>query len=279
MNAQIAHRIDSFKRWMVENRLSQNTITTYADAVQRFFEYLNIHDATAIDKQWIGRFNYDYIIKNGFSISYQNQCISGIKKYLEFRGNDTVVGEIIRPKKPNTLPEVLSTYEIKRLLDCTNNLKHKTLLSLLYSAGLRIGEALKLTINDIDSRRMLIYVRGGKGKKDRYTLLSKNILLLLRTYYKAYKPKQFLFEGQAGGPYTAGSARQVFKRSKQCAGIRKNVVLHSLRHSFATHLLETGTDLRYIQQLLGHSNPKTTMIYTHVSQHSLQKIKNPFDLL
>ena len=279
MELQLAQRIDAFKRWMVEKRLSENTIVTYADAVQRFLAYLSHHQVSEINKMWIARFNYSYIIENNFSISYQNQCISGIKKYLEFRGNDIVVGEIIRPKKLKSLPEILSTGEVKHILESTANLKHRALLSLLYSAGLRIGEALKLTPTDIDSQRMLIYVRGGKGKKDRYTLLSQNILELLRTYYVAYSPKEFLFEGQYGGPYTAASARQVFKRSKQKAGITKKVVLHSLRHSFATHLLESGTDIRYIQQLLGHSNPKTTMIYTHVSQHSLQKIKNPYDLL
>jgi len=153
-------------------------------------------------------------------------------------------------------------------------------LSLVYSSGLRIGEAISLKISDIDSDRMLIHVKKAKGNKDRYTLLSPVFLELLRTYYKAYKPKLYLFEGQDGGSYTASSAQQVLKKSVLQSGIRgKRITLHTLRHSFATHLLESGTDIRYIQSLLGHSSPKTTMIYTHVSENRLQNIKNPFDSL
>ncbi|OYX22634.1 MAG: hypothetical protein B7Z06_11370 [Flavobacteriales bacterium 32-35-8] len=188
--------------------------------------------------------------------------------------------QIDRPRRERNLPEVLSTSDVKAIFDNTHNLKHKTLLALLYSGVLRIGEAINLRISDIDSKRMLIHIKMAKGKKDRYTLLSPSFLELLREYYKVYKPKYFLFQGQTSEQYTNSSAQQVLKNALQLAGIKgRRITLHTLRHSFATHLLESGTDLRYIQSLLGHSSPKTTMIYTHVSDHRIQKIKNPFDSL
>ena len=172
---------------------------------------------------------------------------------------------------------MLSKDEVKAIMDATHNLKHKCLLGLIYSGGLRVGEAIKLKINDIDSKRMLIHIKGAKGKKDRYTLLSKGFLSLLRTYYKEFKPKVYLFEGQGNDQYSSSSAQSVLRRSVQVSGIKKKVTLHTLRHSFATHLLENGTDIRYIQELLGHNSPKTTMIYTHVTENSLKNINNPFD--
>jgi integrase/recombinase XerD len=176
------------------------------------------------------------------------------------------------------LPNVLSKEEVLKIIDSTENIKHKTLLALIYSAGLRISEALSMKPKDIDSVRMLIHVKNAKGKKDRYTLLSEKVLTLLREYYLVYKPKEFLFEGQFGGMYSSRSAQIILKHAAKKALIKKTITLHTLRHSFATHLLESGTDLRYIQELLGHSSPKTTMIYTHVSNNSLKKIKNPFDV-
>jgi len=150
-------------------------------------------------------------------------------------------------------------------------------LSLIYSAGLRIGELLELRKADIDSERMLIHIKGAKGKKDRHTILSENVLQLLREYYRQYKPKEYLFEGQKGGKYSAESAGQLFKRAVKKAQIKKPVTLHSLRHSFATHLLEQGIGITHIQKLLGHNNIKTTLIYTHIADESIQKIKSPLD--
>ncbi|EDM44814.1 tyrosine type site-specific recombinase [unidentified eubacterium SCB49] len=273
----IATRLIQFKKWMEEQRLSHNTIMTYSNAVSLFLNYIVKHGTTEMNEEWVRRFNYDYIIKNRFSISYQNQCISGVKKYLEFRGLAVTLENYERPDKGKTLPAVLSKQEVKRLLDGIKNLKHKTLLSLVYSSGLRIGEALSLRPTAIDSTRKLIFIEGAKGKKDRYVLLSSKLLEDLRKYYTVYRPKTYLFEGRSGTMYSASSARAVFKSAAKRAGITKEVRLHTLRHSFATHLLENGTDLRYIQQLLGHQSPKTTMIYTHVSTRSLQNIKNPFD--
>lgn len=269
--------LERFGKWMQEKRLSKSTIRTYMDVTALILRYGQLKKKEKVSGRLIENFNYEYIIKSGFSISYQNQCINGIKKYLQYLGNPVEEIQLQRPRKSKNYPEVLSMQEVKNILEVTPNLKHRTLLSLIYSAGLRIGEAIALRIKDIDSKRMLIHIKNAKGRKDRYTLLSYQFLELLREYYKTYRPADFLFEGQNGGQYSAGSAQNILKKAVLKVGIRKKVTLHTLRHSFATHLLENGTDIRYIQSLLGHSSPKTTMIYTHVSETSIRKIKNPFD--
>lgn len=268
-----------YKRWLQQKRYSENTVNTYTEVTAFFIRYTLLKNATDYSKRLIEAFNYDFIVRPNKSVSYQNQCINGIKKYLEYRGLPVETLELQRPQKDKKLPVVLSIDEVKKIFDATTNLKHKTLLSLLYSAGLRIGEAINLKITDIDSKRMVIHIKGAKGKKDRYTLLSDLFLNLLRDYYKQYKPKNYLFEGHNKDQYSSASAQKILKNATKKAGLTKSITLHSLRHSFATHLLENGTDIRYIQVLLGHSSPKTTMIYTHVSETSIRKIKNPFDNL
>ena len=268
--------LTSYKKWLEQKRLSYNTIHTYVEVTAFFLRYVQLKNLP-ISVRLIEQFNYDFIVKPNKFISYQNQCISGIKKYLEYTGFVLTTLNIERPKKAKKLPEILSSHEVKTMLDSILNLKHKTLLWLVYSAGLRIGEALSIRITDIDSKRMVIHIKSAKGKKGRYTLLSKNFLDLLRLYYKAYKPKDLLFEGQDGTLYSRSSAQSILKTAAKKANIKKLITLHTLRHSFATHLLENGTDIRYIQTLLGHSSPKTTMIYTHVSETSIRNIKNPFD--
>jgi site-specific recombinase XerD len=182
-----------------------------------------------------------------------------------------------RPKKEHKLPKVLSKNEVKKILDSSKNIKHKSILMLIYSAGLRRSELLNLHISDIDSERMVINIRGAKGKKDRISLLSGNMLNMLRDYYKKFKPVKYLFEGPGNSKYSSTSVSNILKKATAKAGINKKVTPHMLRHSFATHLLEQGTDLRYIQELLGHSSSKTTEIYTHVSKRAIDKIKNPID--
>ena len=269
--------IEKFKRWLQQKRLSNNTVKTYVEVTCFFLRYTILKKTEIISSKLIEAFNYDFIYRQHKSISYQNQCINGIKKYLEYKqiALDTLLIE--RPRKEKKLPTVLSVDEVRLIINNTTNLKHKTLLSLIYSGGLRIGEALNLKLSDIDSKRMLIHIKQAKGKKDRYTILSKNFLELLRSYYIAYKPKRYLFEGQKNEQYTNTSAQSILKNAVIKSKLTKKITLHTLRHSFATHLLEKGTDIRYIQELLGHSSPKTTMIYTHVTETSIKKIKNPFD--
>lgn len=188
--------------------------------------------------------------------------------------------EVPRPKKKILLPNVLAIIQVEKLFAQLENLKHKTMIYLAYSAGLRVSEVVNLKIKDIHSERMVINIKGAKGKKDRTVALSQGILELLRKYYVAYQPKDWLFEGQyAGEPYSRRSLQQIFHRAKNAAKILQDVTFHSLRHSYATHLHEAGTDIKLIQELLGHNDLKTTLRYTHVSKRSLENIKSPFDAL
>jgi site-specific recombinase XerD len=188
--------------------------------------------------------------------------------------------EIPRPKKPQQLPKLLNEIEIKRLFNALNNKKHKAMLFTTYSAGLRVSEVVDLKLEHIDSQRMQIFVESGKGKKDRYVNLSPVLLDILRQYVKMYDPapRVYLFESeQTGKPYPIRTVQQIFYNAKKLAGIKKDVGVHSLRHSFATHLLDKGTDIRYIKDLLGHFNIRTTERYLHVSKQQLVNIVSPFD--
>ena len=278
-SAEGIESIEKFKQWLRSKRYSENTLTTYSEALKSFLIFYREKTIATITNDDVIVYNNEYILKNDLSASYQNQVINAIKLFFQtVKETKIEIDKIYRPKNAKRLPNVLSKEETLKLIDLTANLKHKTLLALIYSSGLRISEAINMKIIDIDSQRMLIHIKNAKGKKDRYTLLSTRVLGLLREYYTIYKPKTFLFEGQYGGQYSSRSAQSVLQQSAKKAGITKPISLHTLRHSFATHLLESGTDLRYIQDLLGHNSPKTTMIYTHVSSSSLKKIINPFDV-
>ncbi|MCU7552909.1 tyrosine-type recombinase/integrase [Chitinophagaceae bacterium LB-8] len=187
--------------------------------------------------------------------------------------------DLPRPKKPKKLPGVLAESEVARIILQMKNLKHRALLMTAYSAGLRVSELVKLRIKDIDPGRMMIHIREGKGGKDRMVPLSQTLLETLRIYYQQYKPGEYLFEGENRGPYSTRSAQEVLKKAKRWAGIQKKGSIHLLRHSYATHLLEAGTDIRYIQVLLGHNSLKTTLRYTHVSNLKLGSIQSPLDRL
>ena len=275
VKAQIVDFVD----YMRYKHYSKVTIKTYSGLVYHFLLRIG-KESEEISIDDIERYNKKYIIDRDFSLSYQNQLINAIKLFfIRNRGLKFDLEQIERPRSSQYLPTILSKEEVKKIFSKINNLKHKTILSLIYSSGFRIGETLRLKVEDIDSKRNVISIRQSKGYKDRIVGLSPKILDLLRLYYVEYKPKDYLFEGQKGGMYTASSVRRVFKNAVQKAGIRKPVRVHNLRHSYATHLLESGTDIRYIQDILGHKNPKTTMIYTHVSNKSLKNIVSPFDLL
>ncbi|NQV78138.1 MAG: site-specific integrase [Lutibacter sp.] len=274
-------QIEKFKQWLSSKRYSPNTIKTYSDALKSFLVFYRKKAISEINNNDVIVYNNEYILKNNLSASYQNQIVNALKLYFKtIQYKSIEVDKIHRPKRAKVLPNVLSKEEIKKLLEAPTNIKHKTMLSVIYACGLRRGEALNLKPADIDSKRGIVIIRQAKGKKDRITPLSEKILVMLRDYYTAYKPKTWLFEGQISGEqYSEKSLQSVLKQSLQKAKITKPVSLHWLRHSYATHLLESGTDLRYIQELLGHSSSKTTEIYTHVSTKSLQQIKSPFDNL
>lgn len=209
-----------------------------------------------------------------------NGKINAIKFYFEkVLHKERMFFNIPRPKKPIRLPKMLSKAEVKRLFDQVSNKKHLLALKLCYGMGLRVSEVVKLKLENIDSSRMVIQVVGAKGKKDRYVPLPKRVLPELREYYKEYKPKEYLLEGRFGGAYSKGSVQQVFKRAMKKARINKKIGIHGLRHSYATHLLEAGADMRFIQELLGHNSIKTTQIYTKVTPRSLSNITSPLDSL
>ena len=186
---------------------------------------------------------------------------------------------IPRPKKHLQLPKVHATEQVKKIIQSTNNEKHKTMLMLAYATGFRLQEIINLKIKDINSARMVINVIRAKGKKDRQVILSEKLLIQLRKYFKSYRPKEWLFEGQSGKQYGYRTLQEVFANAKNKAGVNIQGGIHTMRHSFATHLLENGTDLRLIQELLGHNSIKTTIRYTHVSKAMLQKVRSPLDEL
>jgi integrase/recombinase XerD len=267
-----------FEHYLQSKRYSSNTIKVYAETLRVFLRYFTSKAIEEISNEDLIAFNNDYILKNNFSSSYQNQLVNAVKLYYSAIQHKRIDVELVhRPRREKTLPNVLSKEEVKSILDAPYNLKHRAMLSMIYSCGLRRSELLNLTKLDIDSKRMVVVIRMAKGKKDRIVPLSPKILILLRDYYKSYQPKHFLFEGQDGGKYSEKSLENVFKQSLLKARIEKPATMHWLRHSYATHLLESGTDLRYIQDLLGHKSSKTTEIYTHVSTKNIQNIRSPFD--
>jgi integrase/recombinase XerD len=272
-------QIEKFKHWLLSKRYSNNTITTYSEALKSFLIFYNKKPVAEINNDDLIRYNNEYILNNNLSASYQNQIVNAIKLFFSIiRETKMEIDRIHRPKRSKLLPNVLSKNEVKLILNAHSNTKHKMMLSLIYSCGLRCGELLALQPVHIDSKRNIVLLKNAKGKKDRIAPLSPKILEMLREYYTAFRPTNYLFEGAIPGqPYSEKSLQSVLKQALQKAGITKPVSLHWLRHSFATHLLESGTDLRYIQELLGHNSSKTTEIYTHVSTKSIQQIKSPFD--
>lgn len=271
--------LENFKLWMRSKRYSESTIKTYVDAMKSFLIFHNTKKVADMDNADVIQYNNEFILKRNISASYQNQIVNAIKLFFKIENNTVMdIDRVHRPKRAKVLPNVLSKEEVKLILEAHSNVKHKMMLSLIYSCGLRCGELLALKPSDIDSKRNVVLLKNAKGKKDRITPLSMKILGMLREYYKVYKPTTYLFEGKTkGSAYDSRSLQQVLKLALLKTGITKPVTLHWLRHSYATHLLESGTDLRYIQELLGHNSSKTTEIYTHVSTKSLQQIKSPFD--
>lgn len=268
-----------FELFLQSRRYSLNTIKTYMDAIRTFLKFFHERTLVTIDNECLITFNNNYILKNNYSSSFQNQVINAVKLFYKVLGYGKLNPDLIhRPKRNKELPNVLSKEEVKLILSVLTNRKHKAMLSLIYSCGLRCGELLRLKPEHVISQRNVLLIKQSKGKKDRISPLSDKTIEMLRLYFREYKPEIYLFEGQkAGEMYDERSLQLVLKKAIRLAKITKPVTLHWLRHSYATHLLEAGTDLRYIQEILGHSSSKTTEIYTHVSTNNIQKIKSPFD--
>ena len=263
-----------------ELRYSESTIKTYKGAFEEFINYYKGEVLSDIEERKVIEYLRYLVMERKVSTSYQNQAINAIKFYYEhvLKGERKVY-TVDRPRKERTLPTVLNEKEISDLLKATDNIKHRAIMMLAYSSGMRLSELVNVKVKDIDSGRMQIRIEQAKGKKDRYSILSKKLLEVLREYFKKYKPKVWLFEGMPGEQYSARSIQNIVQAAVKKAGIKKKVSVHTLRHSFATHLLEHGTDLRYIQSLLGHESSKTTEMYTHITTKGFDQIVSPLDNL
>jgi len=260
--------------------MSQSTIISYKDMLTVFFSKFINYELKQITKDQIEGFIYQLIKENKISESYQNQMINAIKAYYEHvLGVPREYYDIKRPKKSVTIPNVLSEEEVLKIIQNPDNLKHKAILWTIYSAGLRISEVINLRIADINSKDGYIFIKGAKGKKDRKTILSEHLLIMLRNYYVKFKPSYWLFEGQTGGKYSVTSIRKVFRSAVKKTNSNPWATVHTLRHSFATHCIQNGVNMRHIQNMLGHNNPKTTEIYTKTIEINNRKIKSPLDNL
>ena len=271
----------AFQKFIAQMKLkaySENTQRIYKAEFAHLLSLIKQHNVNDLTSKRLK----DYFLYCVNSLKMKERKMNGkinaIKFYFEqVLHQPKMFFDIPRPKKPQTLPKMLSKNEIKKLFNQINNPKHLLILKLTYGMGLRVSEVVNIKVNDISSERMQVHIKGAKGKKDRYVNLPESILQYLRDYYNMFRPKIWLFEGQYGGQYSKSSVQAIFKRAMKKAKINKHIGVHCLRHSYATHLLESGADLRFIQELLGHHSIKTTQVYTHVTKKSASKIKSPLD--
>jgi len=270
--------LNNFYKYLIGKRYSMSTIKTYTFFVADFIEYHNNKDLKTLTNRDVELFIENSFVKRGYSISTHRQFVSAIKQFTNFKPECNINNlNLQSPKKSRKLPTILSQEEIIDLLRCTKNLKHKAIIALLYSCGLRISELRSLKLCDINIDRKQLFIENSKGRKDRYVSFADSFISLLTNYLFSYKPKYYFVEGISGKQYSAESVRQFIKRNCKLAQIYRPITPHTLRHSYATHLLENGVDIRYIQSLLGHASPETTMIYTHVRRKDLMQISNPLD--
>ncbi len=278
----IDHLIISFEQKLKIERYSTNSIRNYSSTVRSFLKTASYKFSSPelLGEKEIEKYILWKIEKHRISFSHQRIIVASIDKFYRLIYKRSLNLKHLYPsRKEKTLPNYISKQEVKKIIDCTENLKHQCIVKLLYGCGLRLSELINLRITDINSENMTIKIRNAKGNKDRIVMLSASLLQDLRNYFTMFRPKEYLFEGQNGNLYSARSVQNLVKDAAKRAGIIKKVTPHILRHSFATHLLESGTDIRYIQELLGHQSIKTTEIYTHITDISKSNIKSPLDSL
>ncbi len=271
---------DKMKQDMELKHLSERTIDTYLKCVEGFVKHYG-KSPEDMGHEGIRDFLYYLLKEKEASQASISQHYSALKFFYQTTlGRDWEALKIPRSKREKKLPVVLSKEEIWGIFEEVHNVKHLAILMTIYSGGLRLSEAINLKVSDIDSQRMMIRVRQGKGHKDRYTLLGKRALDILRIYYKESRPKEWLFPSTSPDePLGVSSIQKAFNVALIKANIKKKASVHTLRHSFATHLLEDGTEIPYIQNLLGHSDSRTTSIYLHVARKKLSKVVSPIDLI
>lgn len=270
--------VEKVRIYLKEKRYSIKTVETYTSVIILFFKYFIPKKPADLTENDISDFFNDYVIFHKYSASFQNQVISGIKIYFRLNGLVEIDSSVFgRPRKKRTLPKVFSKDEVKSILNSTRNMKHRLLLWMIYSCGLRRSEVTNIKLTDLDRERSILNIREAKGKVDRFVPVSPKVWDKIDEYLESYQPVFWLFEGQSGGRYSSESVYGVFKHALKSSGIKKEVGVHSLRHSYATHLHENGLDIRYIQELLGHKSTRTTEIYTHVSRRNLIAVRSPID--
>ncbi|MFK7899500.1 MAG: site-specific tyrosine recombinase/integron integrase [Cyclobacteriaceae bacterium] len=276
----IAEFLKKFEEKLYIQRYAQNTINSYINCLTKFLLAFEKYDLSLVNEKNIENY-ITHILKNeSISDSYQKQLLGTIAKFFELFYNKKFNLKHLYPKRTKkSLPKYITQVEVKRLFDSISNQKHLCIVKLIYGSGLRVSEVINLKIEDIDSNNMQLRIADSKGRKDRYVIFSESLLKELRLYFTTYKPKVYLFEGQKAEKYSIASIQKVVKRAGKNGNISKIVTPHILRHSFATHLVENGTDIRYVQELLGHTSIKTTEIYTHITDSGKRKIKSPLDLL
>ena len=272
--------INAFIKFLEGKRYSASTVNVYGLFVKEFVGYVTgykkFRDVTNKD---FHLFCEDVLFSRGYSISSQRQFVSALKQLILFAPELVLTASILySPEKDKKLPSVLSPQEVIAIIRSSKNLKHRAALAMMYASGLRIGELLALKLYDINFERRQIVVQNAKGRKDRVVVLAQSVMPLIHSYLGAYTPQNYFLEGANGGKFTSSSIRKCLGKACKAAGIKKPVTPHTLRHSYATHMLENGVDLRYIQELLGHARPETTMIYTHVARKDLLSIKSPLDV-
>jgi site-specific recombinase XerD len=259
---------------------SKNTIRTYVTEFAHLLRILKKYPVDELSQERLKDYFLYCVKKEKIKENHLNSRINAIKFYYEqVLHQPKMFFDIPRPKTPLQLPKVLNKTEVKALFRTTKNVKHLLILKLCYGMGLRVSEVVNLKLEHIDTQSLLVLIAGAKGKKDRYTNLPESVLELLHNYLKEYKPHCWLFEGMYGGQYSVRSVQAIFKTAMKKAGIYKTIGIHGLRHSYATHLIESGADIRYLQELLGHNSLKTTQRYTHITDVSKSKIKSPLDSL
>ena len=280
LNTENLLALTAFRNRLVLKGYSPNTIRNYCNEFHQLLRLLGTRNVNNLSKDQVMSYLLWLLETKGCSETKVHTAVNALKFYFEkVLGREKEFYDLPRPKKPFKLPSILAEEEVKNVITQIRNLKHKAMIMAGYSAGLRVSEIIGLKPENIDSKRMMIHIKGAKGKKDRMVPLAKKMLEVLRLYYKQYKPEKFLFEGKPGEPYSARSVQEILQLAKLKAKINKKGSVHMLRHSYATHLMEGGTDIRIIQELLGHNSIKTTMLYTHVSKKDLGRIESPLDKL
>ncbi|GGK40362.1 MULTISPECIES: tyrosine-type recombinase/integrase [Flavobacteriaceae] len=270
--------LEAFIKYLDGRMYGKSTVETYSVFIADFLDYIKDKPLNTLTNRDVELFVEDVFIPKKYSISTHRQFISALKLFKLFYPESKIEAlNLIRPKKSKFLPIVLSQQELLEILRVTKNLKHRAILALIYSCGLRVGELINLELKHIDVHRLQVAIKNSKGRKDRYVNMAVSLTPLINNYIRTYNPVIYFAEGAPSNKYTASSVRAFLRKSCKLAGITKTVTPHTLRHSYATHLLENGTDIRLIQTLLGHNKPETTMIYTHVSTRSLETISNPLD--